>query len=115
MKSMTKELSIEHKQHLENIKKRLAIIGSKEASFLKIELLFYEAVDLAREYGNDVNENKFLAALKQLQSGLLQDTKAYFKKSTQREQAIRKFMTGFKSVLLAGMKNIYLNAPDPVH
>jgi hypothetical protein len=109
---MTKEITYEHKQHLEEIKKRLSIIGSKEANFLKIELLFYEAIEIARAYGNDIQDNKLLSALKQIQAYQYQDTKSFFKKSSQREQVIRRFISSFKNVLSAGIKNMFFT-PQP--
>lgn len=109
---MTKELSYKDKQQFEEIKRRLSIIGFKEANFLKIELLFYEAMEIARVYGNDSQENKLLAALKQLQANQYQNTKNLFKKSSQREQVIRRFITGFKTVLSAGIKNLFIT-PQP--
>ena len=102
---MTKELSQEHKQSFEEIKKKLTVIGSKESNFLKVELLFYEAMEIARTYGGDLDENKLLAALKQLQTNQYQDTKTVFKKSSQREQVIRRFISQFKNILSAGLKN----------
>jgi hypothetical protein len=109
---MTKEITYEHKQNLEEMKRRLSVIGFKEANFLKIELLFYEALEIARAYGSDVQENKLLSALKQLQAHEYQDTKNFFKKSSQREQVIRRFITGFKTVLSAGIKNLFFT-PQP--
>ena len=109
---MTKEITYEHRQNLEEIKKRLSVIGFKEANFLKIELLFYEAMEIARAYGNDIHENKLLSALKQLQAHQYQDTKNFFKKSSQREQVIRRFITGFKIILSAGIKNMFFS-PQP--
>jgi hypothetical protein len=104
---MTKAITPEHKHHLETIKKNLSIIGSKEANFLKIELLFYEAMEVARQYGDEVNENKLLAALKEVQANEYKDTKTLFKKSSQREQVIRKFIAKFRSVLSASNKNLF--------
>ena len=112
---MTKELTYEDKLHLEEIRKKLSIIGFKEANFLKIELLFYEAMELARNYGSDMMENKLLYALKQLQVNQYQDTKSFFKKSSQREQVIRRFITGFKSVLSSGVKNMFCTPQPTVH
>lgn len=104
---MTKEITHEHKHYFEEIKKRLTTIGAKECNFLKVELLFYEAMEIARAYGNDLHENKLLAALKQLQAHQYQDTKTVFKKSSQREQVIRRFISRFKNVLSASIKNLF--------
>jgi hypothetical protein len=109
---LTKELTHEDRHHLEEIRKKLSVIGFKEANFLKIELLFYEAMEIARGYGNDVQENKLLNALKLLQANQYQDTKSIFKKSTQRELVIRRFITGFKAVLSSAVKNMFF-IPHP--
>jgi len=105
---MSKEISIEHKHRFEEIKKRLSEIGFREANFLKIELLFYEAIEIARSYSDDVNENKLLAALKQLQANEYADTKKLYKKSSQREQVIRSFINLLKKALSAAIKNSFL-------
>lgn len=110
---MTKQITPDHKHQFDEIKKRLTIIGSKEGNFLKVELLFYEAISIARTYGDDVEENKLLAALKQLQVNQFQDTKAFFKKNTQREQVIRRFVSQLKLILSAACKNQFLLAPSP--
>ncbi|RYF86883.1 MAG: hypothetical protein EON98_02305 [Chitinophagaceae bacterium] len=104
---MTKQLTGEHQLQLENIKKMTASIGAKESSFLKVELLFYEAMDIARLYGNDVEENKLLAALKRLQANAYSDTKVLLKKSSQQEQVIRRFISQFKAILSSGSKNLF--------
>ena len=109
---MTKQITPDHRQQFEEIKKRLTIIGSKEANFLKIELLFYEAITIARTYGDDVQENKLLEALKKLKVNQFQDTKAFFKKSTQREQVIRRFISQLKLILSAANKNQFMMAPS---
>ena len=104
---MTKEISLQHKKRFEEIKKQLTLTGFKEANFIKVELLFYEAIEIAREYGNDTDQNSFLASLKSLQSNHYKATKEYFKKSSQREQVIKKFMNQFKIILSSGIKNSF--------
>jgi|SRR6476660_5828344 len=103
---MTNELNHQHSQRLEEMKRQLSIIGFKESNFLKIELLFYDAIEIARAYGNDPHENKLLATLKDLQANEYQNTKSHFKKSSQREQVIRRFITGFRTALSAGIKTL---------
>ena len=88
-----------HKQRFDEIRKRLTVLGSKESSFLAVELLFYEALTIARTYGNDISENSLLANLKELESEEYKNTKAFFKKNTQREQVIRKFIYRLKEIL----------------
>jgi hypothetical protein len=102
---MKQSISVKHKRQFEEIKKNLTIIGAKESNFIKVELLFYEAMGIAREYGDDVANNGLLAAFKQLQANEYQQTKALFNKSVQRERVIRRFIGSLKSVLTAGMRN----------
>ena len=99
------EILPQHKKRFEEIKRELSAIGSKESGFIKVELLFYEVITASRNYGDDVSENNFLAALKNLQSGVYQDTKEHFKKNTRREQVIKKFINQFKMVLSSAIKN----------
>ena len=95
----------EHQQRLENLRKRLVGVEPKEGNFLKIELLFYEALDAARLQGDNPDENGLLKALKGLQAGAYQDTKKRFKKTTQQDQVIRKFANQLKTILATGIKN----------
>lgn len=88
-----------HKKRFEEMRKKLTILGSKESSFTAVELLFYEALTISRTYGNDVSDNTLLADLKQLENEEYKDTKAFFRKNTQREQVIRKFMHRLKEIL----------------
>lgn len=107
---MTKEINHQHRQQLEEMKRQLSIIGFRESNFLKIELLFYDAIEIARAHGNDVNDNKLLARLKELQANEYLNTKNLFKKSSQREQVIRRFITGFRSALSAGIKTLSVSS-----
>src|SRR5687767_7397248 len=95
----------QQQQQLESLRKRLIGIEAKEGNFLKIELLFYEAMDAARLQGDNPDENELLNALKQLQAGVYQDTKKRFKKTTQQDQVIRKFANQLKSILAKGIKS----------
>ncbi|MGZ5287814.1 MAG: hypothetical protein ACXWB9_11535, partial [Flavisolibacter sp.] len=82
----------------------LLVLGSRESSFVAVELLFYEAITIARSYGNDPEQNQLLYALKELESGAYNDTKAHFKKSNQRETVIRRFIVQLKNILNSGIK-----------
>lgn len=105
---MKQAMTPEHKKQYEEMKKNLVALGSREGNFIKVELLFYEAMTIARAYGDNENENGLLAAFKHLQSHQYQETKALFRKNTQREQVIRRFCNSLKSVLTAGIKNQFL-------
>lgn len=106
---MKKAISTEHKKAFEEMKKQLTLIGSREANYIKVELLFYEAMTLSRAYGESIEENNLLAALKQLQAAQYQTTKELFKKSSQREHAIKRFMNQFKIILSLAIKNAYFH------
>ncbi|HWJ26509.1 MAG TPA: hypothetical protein VNS32_08195 [Flavisolibacter sp.] len=96
---MTITLSNPDQRRFEEIKKTLSLLGAKESTFLQVELLFYEALSISREYGHDLSSNHFLAKLKQVQNNEYEKTKERTKKSTQREQNIRRFITQFKKAL----------------
>lgn len=89
---------------LETMKKQLTAIGSKEYNFIKAELLFYEALEFSRTYGEDMETNELLAALKRVQANEYAHTKELFRKSIQREKVIRQFINAFKSALSAASK-----------
>ena len=93
------------KQRFEEIRKTITEIGSKESSFIRIEQLFYEAINISRNYGNEVSTNKLLALFKSLEAEQYQNTKAHFRKSSQREQVIKRFINQFKIVLAIGINN----------
>src|SRR5438067_11664853 len=96
---MENNISYQHKHRFDEMKKSLLTIGYKECDFIKVELLFFDALAIAREYGDDVSKNHLLASLKQLQANQYQQTKALFKKSSQRELAIRRFIIALKNIL----------------
>jgi len=96
---MTLKLTDSHKKRLEEIRKEVSLLGSKESAFLKVELLFYEALAIAREYGNDARENPLLEDLKKVQESVYEKTNELYKKSSQREISIRRFIVQFKKVL----------------
>lgn len=105
---MTSTISPEHKLLFEETKKNLSSIGAKETNFLKVELMFYNVMGIARTYGEDPETNNLLGALKKLQMNEYQQTKTLFKKSVQRERVIRRFMNQLKGILSSGCKNQYV-------
>jgi hypothetical protein len=105
---MKELMSLEHKHQLEEIKRNLTAAGAKESSFTRVEILFYDAMTIARAYGDDIAENGFLAAFKKLQAAEYQQTKAHFNKSVQRERVIRRFINSLKIVLSAGIKGAFV-------
>lgn len=93
--------SISHIHHLrfEKIRKELQTLGYKESEFVKVELLFFEVLTIAKTYGEDVEQNGLLAALKNLQHDQYEKTKIATKKASERELAIRRFVVGLRKVL----------------
>lgn len=95
MKSIEKS----QRDELERMKKQLSVLGSREGNFINVEILFYEAITLARTLNDDDQENKLLAALKQIQATEYRSAKELYPRSTMKEKAIRKFMSRFKNAL----------------
>lgn len=96
---MTMSISVSHKSRFEEIRKALAILGCREASFLKVQLLFFEALTISRNYGEDPQENVLLAELKKVQNDQFEKTKEVTSKSRQREVRIRQFIVQFRRSL----------------
>ena len=88
-----------HRRRFEEIRKSLQELGNKEAVFVKIELLFFEVLSIAKTYGEDPEQNSLLAALKNLQHDQYEKTKIATKKASERELAIRRFTVGLRRVL----------------
>ncbi len=80
------------------IRNSLKLIGPEESSFANVEQLFYEAISISRNYENN-GDNILLASLKRLEHVEYKVTQSHFNKRNQREQAIRKFITGLKKIL----------------
>jgi hypothetical protein len=92
-------ISTNHKRRLEEIRKKLQSLGCKESEFLKIELLFFEVIDISKFYGEDAAENNLLAALKDVQHGQYQRTQTATRKPQEREVSIRKFIVSLRKIL----------------
>lgn len=88
-----------HRKRFEEIRKSLQELGHKESQFVKIELLFFEVLTIAKTYGEDAEKNSLLAALKNLRDDQYEKTKIATRKATEREAAIRKFTVGLKKIL----------------
>lgn len=94
-------ISAAHCQRLEEIRKKLQSLGHKEGQFLKIELLFFEVLNISRTYGEDPEQNDLLAALKNLQHDQYEKTKVATRKAGERESSIRRFVVGLRKILSA--------------
>lgn len=88
-----------HRIRLTEIRKSLQTLGCKEAQFLKIELLFFEALDISRNYTDDLDDNPLLAALKNVQNDQYQKTNIATRKASERESSIRRFVVSFRKAL----------------
>jgi hypothetical protein len=96
---MITSLSYTDRQRLEAIRKNLQQLGNKESEFVKVELLFFEVLSIAKTYGEDPEENSFLAGLKNLQYDQYEKTKIATRKASERESAIRRFTVGLRKLL----------------
>lgn len=96
---MITPISKVHRIRLTEIRKSLQTLGCKEAQFLKIELLFFEALDISRNYTDDLDDNPLLAALKNVQNDQYQKTKIATRKASERESSIRRFVVSFRKAL----------------
>lgn len=96
---MAISISDTHRHRLEEIRKNLQELGNKESVFVKIELLFFEVLSIAKTYGEDPEQNTLLAELKALQHQQYEKTKIATRKATERESAIRRFTVGLRKIL----------------
>lgn len=96
---MITSLSNTHRQRFEEIRKNLQELGHKESVFIKVELLFYEVLSIAKTYGEDPEQNGLLAELKYLQHDQYEKTKIATRKANERENAIRRFVVGLRKIL----------------
>jgi len=96
---MITSISITHRQRFEEIRKRLQLLGCRESEFLKVELLFYEALSISKSYGEDPEQNALLASLKNVQHQQYEKTKVITRKAGQRELSIRRFVVSLRKAL----------------
>ena len=92
-------------ERMKEMRRLLTAAGNKESAFIKVEMLFYEALEISRSYGNDPASNELLSRLKELQMKEYENTKLHYKKSSQREKAIQQFTHRLKNIL-ANVENI---------
>lgn len=87
------------KKRLDAIRKDLGILGSRESTFLRVELLFYEALTLAKNYGENAQMNTLLGELRKVQAGAHEKTKEICRTSVQKERLIHQFIVQFKKAI----------------
>jgi len=96
---MITSISNAHRQRLEDIRRSLQLLGNKESQFVKVELLFFEVLSIAKSYGEDPEQNSLLAGLKNLQNDQYEKTKIATRKASERESAIRRFTVALRKLL----------------
>lgn len=94
-----------HRKKLEEIRKEFSTTSLEEGNFIKVELMFYEAIGVARECNSNEQENTLLAALKDIQFNQYRQTQTLFKKNIRRERVIRRFVSSVIIVLAEAIKN----------
>lgn len=95
-----------HKDQFREMQKRLIVIGHKESTFTSVEVLFYQALTIARSYGSEEESNPLLAELKKIEENEYRQTTELFRKSAQREKVIRRFIMKFRGFLSASAKSV---------
>jgi hypothetical protein len=83
----------------EQLKKNLSSMGSKESGFTQVELLFFDALELSKNYGIESGDSSLYNALKNLQQEQYAKANALTRKPAQRELQIKKFIIQFKRIL----------------
>lgn len=96
---MKLQISPTHKQDFLAINRSLIELGSREGNFTRVELLFYKALDTARNYGTDPAGNELLQRLCQVQSESYPATASTCQKKNHRERNIRKFISQFRRAI----------------
>jgi hypothetical protein len=92
-------LSTYDKENLKTIYRQLVPMPTRESSFTGMENLFYSALQLARNYGSDVEQNGLLKDFIEVKENVYKETQKQFTKSRQREITIFHFKTAFKKKL----------------
>lgn len=100
-------LSEDDKKKITDVINSMRFIPNEESSFSRLELLFYNVLNIARTYGTDVQENAMLAGLKLIEENEYKHTQERFKKSRQRVVVIQKFRNAFKREISSWMKVKY--------
>lgn len=95
------QISVSHQQRFDAIKRDLMQLGYRESILTKAELLFFEAINISRTYGDDPEQNDLLSALKSIQFAEYDQTRAFTRTARQKELTIKKFIVKFKTALAA--------------
>lgn len=87
------------KETLKTIYQQLVPMPTREGSFTGMENLFYSALQLARNYGSDQQQNGLLKDFIEVKDKAYSETQKPFHKQRQRELTIFHFKTAFKKKL----------------
>ena len=98
---MTTFLTSVHRKRFEEIRRKLTLLGNKENNFLQVQLLFYEALTIAKDYGDTEGASVLLTQLRQLEQNEFAKANVPTVKQNQKEGNIRHFVVGLKKVLSA--------------
>jgi hypothetical protein len=104
MPALNIPLSEVHKRSIDDAIRRIRSISVNEGSFIQLELLYYNLLSIAREYGNDMDENNMLAGLKHIEYNEYKHAQEWFKSSSQKVVAIQKFRLAIKKELSSWVK-----------
>jgi hypothetical protein len=92
------------KQTLKDIYQQLVPMPTKESGFTGMENLFYTTLQLARNYGNDLQQNPILKDFMEVKEKVYSETQKQFSKGKQKENSISHFKTAFKKKLALWIK-----------
>lgn len=87
------------KETLKTIYQQLVPMPTRESNFIGMENLFYSALQLARNYGNDQEQNGLLKDFIEVKEKVYSETQKPYHKSRQREITIFHFKAAFKKKL----------------
>lgn len=98
---MTTSISPIHRERFTQIRRSLSVLGNSEKNFLQVQLLFYEVLTIAKDYGSSADSNDLLAQLRQLEQNEYRIATTPTVKQNQRQNNIRHFISGLKKIISA--------------
>ncbi|HZH01882.1 MAG TPA: hypothetical protein VEY32_12410 [Flavisolibacter sp.] len=92
------------KATLQQTYRQLTGMTSSENHFSGMENLFFSTIQLARNYGTDQEENRFLKDMIEIKENIYTETQKPYHKAIQKEKTIFQFKTAFKKKLALWIK-----------
>ena len=92
------------KETLQTIYRQLVPMPTSESNFIGMENLFYTALQLARNYGSDQEQNLLLKDFIEIKEKVYSETQKQYSKSRQKEITIFHFKAAFKKKLAIWIK-----------